>query len=113
VHPPSPQLLALAFHQVEVAAVAGERCPVNGTGAVRAETLGALARAGSIKIEVSGRNWRTVPILKGPHAGKTTKPDPSGGHVYRTIGTTTSFTPQPISQLSPSHRARRERAACR
>lgn len=69
------------------AAVAGERCPQNfefGDGCdMRGlshwrEAMDQLCLDGEIRREISGRNWRTIHILKGEHAGKMTKPDPMG-----------------------------------
>lgn len=96
-----------AFAVLERCAAAGERCPINETQNINSTVVSALARVGRIKVEVSGRNWRTVTILKGPHAGKTTKPDPNSGHVYQTIGITTEWTPRHVSQISRSDAARR------
>jgi hypothetical protein len=76
------------FTLLEKAALAGARCvtndqlPKGGQAAARE-----LARRGKIRIEVSGHNWRTVTILVGPNAGKSTARDPFGHRVYRVIGT--------------------------
>lgn len=42
----------------------------------------ALARDGRIEFSVSGHNWRTVKILVGPNAGKSTAPEPNGHRIY-------------------------------
>ena len=72
--------LERAFKVLEAAAVAGERCPCTvGPNAMRAigpGYVGALARAGRIRVEISSRNWRRVTLLTGPHAGKSTAPNP-------------------------------------
>jgi hypothetical protein len=82
--------LEKVYELVERAAIRGERCPQNDELAAVAtsgpELLRALAKAGRLRIEVSGRNWRTVTILAGPHAGKRTQRDPMGGrHPHITI----------------------------
>jgi hypothetical protein len=71
-----PNAVAGAFAEIEAAVIKGERCPMNGAGNVNSASLGVLARAGRIRIEVSAKNWRVVSILKGPHAGKSTAPPP-------------------------------------
>lgn len=105
---PTPEALRNAFVTLERCAVAGERCPNNGTPGIDSAVTGALARAGKIKVEVSGRNWRTVTILIGPHAGRKTMPDPNGGHIYKTIGRSSTFTPKSPGQMTPWQRRRRE-----
>lgn len=112
--PLRPDILNRAFSILETAAYRGERCPLNGTTPwITADITTALARAGRIKVEVSGRNWRVVTILKGPNAGKRTMPDPLNGHVYLTIGVTTEWTPRHMSQISRNDQRRREAAAQR
>lgn len=78
-------------------ALKGERCPLShwrGNDGPRPSDIiphGAvnkLARQGKILIEVSGRNWRTITILVGEHAGKKTASDPNGGVIWQTVGTT-------------------------
>jgi hypothetical protein len=60
-------------------ALAGLRCPENHKDTlVRSEVVRLLAEAGRVRVTISGRNWRTVEILTGPHAGKSTKRNPSG-----------------------------------
>lgn len=59
-----------ALAAVTAAAVAGTRCPEQML--VDSKSLAALAHAGSIKIEIGGRNWRVVHLLRGPHRGKHT-----------------------------------------
>ena len=86
---PTPSRLEAVFARLEAAAIAGDRCPENGCDGVRSDMISALARAGRIKVAISGHNYRTVTILTGPHAGKSTRPDPTGAHVWKVIGTET------------------------
>lgn len=72
----TPEELDAAFAEIEAAAAAGTRCPMNYTGALAINSVPALARAGRIRILITGHNWRQVDILTGPHAGKSTLPDP-------------------------------------
>ena len=72
------------FNRLVAAAIAGERCPVNDTfdtDGIDAVCLMALCYAGRVRTKISGRNYRTVEILSGPHKGKTTAPDPHGHRV--------------------------------
>ena len=93
--PTQPLLIArvddFVFDLVAEAAAKGERCPKNieiwillqnaglPTGRSEYTVLEALGRQGKIRGKVSGRNWRTIEILVGPHAGKETRWDPCGG----------------------------------
>lgn len=83
------------------AAIKGERCPLSHWERTpdqrRREAppllidngaISKLAKQGKILIEISGRNWRTVTILVGEHAGKHTALDPTGAHVWQSIGVT-------------------------
>jgi hypothetical protein len=74
-----------AFETLVSAAVRRDRCPENGTHGIRWDFLSALASAGCIRIEISGRNFRRVTILTGPHAGKATAPDPAGAKPWKII----------------------------
>lgn len=76
-----------AFRIVEAAAVAGERCPTNDQMPDGMQTvIGRLARAGRVRIEVYGRNWRVVEILTGPNKGKRTQEHPTpGARPYRIL----------------------------
>ncbi len=75
-----------AFIAIERAAVAGERCPLNGTHGVTKYAVLALAKAGRIRIDIYAHNWRVVTILTGPNAGKTTaKPLLNTRHPYVTV----------------------------
>lgn len=64
-----------AFARIERAALASERCPTVFDGLKGADTS-ALAKAGHVRIEVCGRNWRVVEILTGPNAGARTAENP-------------------------------------
>jgi hypothetical protein len=77
--PRNPAVLAILVD----AAVAGERCPTIDGIEYRLEKRGLpphagkaapdLARLGLIRIEISGKNYRTIEILTGPHKGKRTR----------------------------------------
>lgn len=81
------------FAALERAACEGKRCPVlhevvkcpESSFRLRSDEIPALAKAGRVRVEISGRNWRTVHILTGRHAGKSTKPNPDGGAPYLVI----------------------------
>lgn len=85
-------LMERAFALLCAIADKGERCP---TGADMGKLLGGylsdrgvvvrLARAGKIRIEVYGRNWRVIEILTGPQTGKRTAPPPAGGVPYKIV----------------------------
>jgi len=76
-----------SFEVLEAAAIEGRRCPANGAEGLVDKAASALARAGHIRIEVAGKNWRIVHILTGPHAGKHTALPPDGGRVWMWIDT--------------------------
>jgi hypothetical protein len=78
-------LLDKAFAILEAAAVAGERCPENGTMGLNAGVVPALARAGRIRIAICLHNYRIVTLLSGPHAGKSTAPHPDGRKPWKVI----------------------------
>jgi hypothetical protein len=44
-----------------------------------------LARAGAVRIEVYGQNWRVITILEGEHAGLSTAPYRPGAKPYRIV----------------------------
>lgn len=74
------------FAMLERLAIAGERAPtVQGPNAnitqAQNDAIQELARASRIRIEVSGRSWRTITILQGASAGRSTKPNPIPGSV--------------------------------
>lgn len=87
--PISQDKLDRAFSILERAAIAGHRCPVtSGPDAARdikSNEIRALAHTGRIRIEISRPNWRTVTLLEGPHAGKSTAPNPKGMRPYLII----------------------------
>lgn len=103
------------FAHLERAAIAGERCPPSNWGGHNAPlvllhsiTMGALAKAGKIRIEVSGKNFRQVTILAGPHAGKKTAANPDRyARVWQTISaegrvlSTTSMQERPTGPSAP------------
>jgi hypothetical protein len=99
------------FALLEAAAAAGERCPMNfdrrigGNQAVQAGLVRMLARLGRIRVEISGRNFRTVTILEGPHAGKHTQRDQNRWVVWKVIdknGARTIAAPQSPRRQQPS-----------
>ncbi len=62
---------------------AGERCPTRSAlGAAKSDHITRLAHTGYVRIEVYGRNFRVVCILKGEHAGCATKSPDEGGSPY-------------------------------
>lgn len=66
-----------AFAMLERAAIAGERCPITGTGGLTSGLTTVLASEGKIRIEIYPHNFRRVTILVGPNAGKTTADPPN------------------------------------
>lgn len=80
-----PAVLNTCFVTLEKAACEGARCPKNGEQGVQSDITTALAKAGRIKIEVSGHNYRTITILDGPNAGKRTRPDPHQRPAYLVV----------------------------
>ena len=91
--------LATVFEIFVETALKGERCPSSnppdytldklclvkrGTNAPK-NAAGELARLGFVRVEISGKNWRTIEILRGEHAGKRTKEDPTGAKPYRIL----------------------------
>lgn len=77
--------LETAFATLEAAALNNERCPQNGCYGIHSNIVGALARAGRIRVAISGHNYRQVFILTGPHKGKATAPDPTGAKPWKII----------------------------
>ena len=72
-------LTETTFAAIVKAALAGNRCPMNGREGfpgLEVNAVRALAHAGRIRIEVYPHNWRVVEILDGPHTGKRTAPPP-------------------------------------
>jgi hypothetical protein len=45
-----------------------------------------MARAGLLRIEIYGRNFRRIFLCHGPHAGSGTAPAPVGWKPYKVIG---------------------------
>lgn len=70
------------FDHLTALAKSGQRCPTNDQIDNLSGKLRDLARAGHIRVEVSDKNWRTVFILTGPHAGLFTKASPAAGKPY-------------------------------
>jgi len=69
----------------------GERCPTQeqfrrsyGFGAV-SSVIDELRRAGKIKVEVYGRNWRVIEIMEGEFKGCRTMEPPHGGKPYKVL----------------------------
>ena len=76
------------FARFEEAARVGARCPTK----AQLRDLGRaheprqeLLRAGLIKIDIYGSNWRVVTILAGPCAGLSTAPPLHEGEPWRTL----------------------------
>lgn len=81
-----PVALARTLAAVTRAAVAGARCPENEKYSdVTSDRLGVLARNGKIRIEISGRNYRQIFILAGPHKGARTAPNPHGHMIWKIV----------------------------
>jgi hypothetical protein len=86
----SPANLDRAFALLVECAVKGERCPITSGPDQHPllihEQVSMLARAGRIRVETSGRNFRQITILTGPHAGKKTAPNPNANaRIFRTM----------------------------
>jgi len=73
------------FNKLVECAIAGLRCPHNGTFGVTSQGMSQLARGGAIRVDISGHNWRTVTILRGPHHGRHTMADPEKLKVWKTV----------------------------
>lgn len=76
-----------AFAILEDAAVRGIRCPGRDIADLQRNQAAVLARAGLIRINISGHNYRQITILVGPHAGKSTAPHPMGYRPTRVLDT--------------------------
>lgn len=78
-----------AFEVLQQCAIDGIRCPPSqgprAHPSLKSADISALAKAGRVRVEISGRNFRRVTILKGPNAGKATLEDPECGRVYLTL----------------------------
>ena len=104
------------FAILEAAAVKRERCP---TGpelrvlGVSGANTGILAKAGRIRVEVYGKNWRVIEIMEGPHKGARTMECPDGSKPYRIVYKGKTEFPQRVNGKAPCRRqeARERRAA--
>ncbi len=83
--------LETCFREIERCAIAGKRCPMNGTYGVESSYVGQLCRAGRVRVEISMHNYRTVYLLTGGHAGKFTAPDPGRNKPWKIIDATGSY----------------------
>lgn len=81
----SAEFIAQTFARLERAALANIRCPENGTPYINIAAVHALVKRGDIRVEISGKNYRQVFILKGPNAGACTSPNQHGHVVWRTF----------------------------
>jgi hypothetical protein len=82
----SAEFLTETFARLERAALAHMRCPENGTPYICIAAVHALVKRGDIRVEISGRNYRQVFILKGPNAGACTLPNPLGHRMWKSFG---------------------------
>lgn len=105
--------LEACFAAIERAACEGARCPFNQTETVRtgvrSDVLAELTRAGRIKVEISGQNYRTITLLTGPHAGKRTRPDPSGQRTWKMLTAKGTFVNGERYDAMQAQRRRQER----
>jgi hypothetical protein len=107
------QKINKAFAMIEAVAINGGRCPQNDDLPFY-RALDILAHIGKIRIEISGRNWRQVFLIEGPHVGKATAPNPHGHIVWMIIGKETVrkgqlLVPGANQQIVGKGRAARER----
>jgi hypothetical protein len=79
------EYLAETFSRLERAALANMRCPENGTPYISVRPIHELVKRGDIRVEISGKNYRQVFILRGPNAGACTLPNPLGHRVWRSF----------------------------
>lgn len=87
---PSATMMDATFARLERIAIAGERCPMRDElTTAEAASIGLLARAGRIFVEIYNKNWRVVTLLTGQHKGKCTLACPTGGSPYLTVGVVT------------------------
>lgn len=85
-------------------AAQGRRCPENETEGLSGHNMPALCRDGKIRVEISGQNFRQVHILVGPHAGKSTAPNPNSKlKPWKVMGTETVLVtkPKPAAKQRP------------
>jgi hypothetical protein len=85
---PAAAIILYAFRQ---AAIAGKRAPSNdelselvfaGKGSRPREGLDELTRSGKIRIEIAGKNWRTIYLLG---ENLNTAPEPAGRGAWLVI----------------------------
>lgn len=106
-----PKHIDEAFALFEAAAVAGERCPMTYPyGPIPTAATDALIASGHIRSMVYGRNYRVVEILKGPHAGKSTAPEPNGRALYMVNGRHVDHRLTCWADKNPKRRVQREYA---
>lgn len=93
---------AACYALVVRAVEAGARCPKNaehgGPAAMRGNALMSLAREGQLRIEIADRNWRTVVLLNGKMAGKSTLTPPRGAKPWKIIGMDTRVHGKPVGR---------------
>jgi hypothetical protein len=93
--------LKRAFNMLVLAAITGERCPMDWPrGPLPRHAVSALLRLDWIRSEVSSGLFRRIIILKGEHAGKSTAWD--GAPPSRINGKPVSSKPTPQKQRGPS-----------
>src|SRR5262245_41590 len=92
-----PRSVYLAFHAIEAAAIAGDRCPTltqldkrliaSHLPGTAQQIIRELAAEGYIAFTIyAANNYRVTEILSGEHAGKCTAPAESGIAVLRQVG---------------------------
>lgn len=103
----SPEKLDKAFAIIEACAIAGERCPfTDGPEAHHFLTrplVEALRRRRRIEIAISGRAFRQVTLLTGPHAGARTMAGPHEIHTIVDVNGSRRIVPK---KTAPPIRAR-------
>lgn len=78
MRPSKRDILAADLTMIVEAVLAGERCPKTWPeGPLKSNSITALCASGDIRSEVYAHNYRVVTILKGEHAGKSTKACPT------------------------------------
>jgi hypothetical protein len=85
---PTHAAIKATFDLLVVTAVTGARCPENRArddAGIAPDYLRELCYSGHVRVEISGRNYRQVFILVGPHKGKSTAPNPNGSKVWRIV----------------------------
>ena len=93
----SVDLDRMVFRMIESRAAIGGRMPrhedFKTDGPSIKRSIVRLIKAGKIQCNISGRNWRVMTVLVGPHAGTQTQVPPHGGAVYA-VSTRDGFTYQ-------------------